>query len=499
MKFLITLLIVIVLAGAGTAWWYSHSQTANADPLSQLATEKVEKRDLRLSIPANGVVASNKDVDIKVRASGEIIKLPVDISQEVQADQIVMELDTKDQKPALDQAQAQVNSDTARVESAKLNAKLAEMTLKTNEIRANANLASAKARAADMKSKAERTQQLFEKQLASKEDLETAQTSAAQADAEVMTAQASIAELDQQKVTVAVRTQDIATAEATLQQDMARLKLQQQAMDYCIVKSPISGTVSDLKVQIGNIVQSSTSNVSGGTAVMTISDLSQVFVLASVDESDVGSVRLHEPVRVSSDSFPGVDFTGEIVRIATKGVNTSNVVTFEVKIEVTSPNKRLLRPVMTTQVEIVANERLDALTIPMQAFTRKKVEQANQDSGSDSSATAPAATQSADSDSSNGGGGGAGGGRRGGRGGAGRPQVGTVTVVKADGSQETRDVTVGMNDRAFYEVLSGLTEGETVLINKSTDSKWRNDQGGQGGRGGRQGGAGQMMRGLGGR
>jgi macrolide-specific efflux system membrane fusion protein len=76
-----------------------------------------------------------------------------------------------------------------------------------------------------------------------------------------------------------------------------------------------------------------------------------------------------------------------------------------------------------------------------------------------------------------------------------------VVVVKADGTQETRDVTVGMNDRAFYEVISGLSEGETVLINKSTESKWSGGQGGQGGQGGRggRGGAGQMMRGLGGR
>jgi HlyD family secretion protein len=499
MKFLITLLIVIVLAGAGTAWWYSHAQTANADPLSQLTTGKVERGDLRLSIPANGVVASNKDVDIKVRASGEIIKLPVDISMDVEKDQVVMELDTKDQKPALEQAQAQVKSDEARVASAELNAKLAQLTLETNRVRANANLSSAKARAADAKSKAERTQQLFDKQLASREDMETSQTAAVQAEAEVLTAQASISELKQQETTVEIRKQDIQTANAALVQDKARLDLQQQAMDYCIVKSPISGTVSDLKVQIGNIVQSSISNVSGGTAVMTISDLSHVFVLASVDESDVGSVRLHEPVRVSSDSFPGVEFTGEVVRIATKGVNTSNVVTFEVKIEVTSPNKRLLRPVMTTQVEIVANERLDVLTIPMQAFNRKKVEQP-QDAGSDATPTTAPAAQVSEGDAANAGMAAGGGGRRGGRN-NGRPQQGTVVVVKADGTQETRDVTVGMNDRAFYEVISGLSEGETVLINKSTESKWSGGQGGQGGQGGRggRGGAGQMMRGLGGR
>ncbi len=482
MKFLAVLLAVVVLVGGGAMFWYMHNQAASGDPLANLSTAKVERGDLILSVGTNGVVSSNKDVDIKVRASGEIIKLPVDVSQEVQEGQLLMQLDTKDQEPALKQAQAQVDADRARVTSAQLNAELAQMTLKTNEIRAKANLQSAQARANDAKSKAERTQVLFEKQLASQEDLETAQTASAQAASDVALAQASIAELDQQRVTVDVRKQDIETAKAALVQDQARLDLQQQAMDYTEVKSPISGTVSGLTVQIGNIVQSSISNVSGGTAVMTISDLSHIFVLASVDESDVGSVRLDQAVRITSDSFPGVDFTGKVVRIATKGVNASNVVTFEVKIEVTSSNKRLLRPVMTTNVEIIAAEKDNVLTIPMQAFTRKKVEQ-TADAGTAAPATAPAATEASA----------AGSGQRGGRALGGRPQWGTGIVVKPDGTEETRDVEVGMNDRVSYEVLPGssLVEGDTVLLNKSTDSKWRNDS--TGGRGG----ANQMMRGLG--
>jgi hypothetical protein len=141
---------------------------------------------------------------------------------------------------------------------------------------------------------------------------------------------------------------------------------------------------------------------------------------------------------------------------------------------------------MTTNVEIIASEKLNVLTIPMQAFTRKKVEQPA-DAGSDAPASAPAPAEASASDAGNGGG------RRGGRGaGAGRPQWGTVIVVKPDGSQETRDVQVGMSDRVSYEVLSdNLKEGDTLLLNKQTDSKWRNN----GGRGG----ASQMMRGLGGR
>ncbi|HVX86337.1 MAG TPA: efflux RND transporter periplasmic adaptor subunit [Phycisphaerae bacterium] len=481
MKYVMIFILILVLAGIGGGIWYNHAKAANANPLADLSTAKVDRGDLRLSVATNGVVASNKDVDIKVRASGEIIKLPVDISQEVKEGDLLMELDTKDQKPALDQAQAQVDSDQARVKSAELNAQLADMQLKTDTIRANANLASAKAQLEDANHKADRTQALFAKQLASQEDLETAQTTAAQAAANEQLCEAAVAELQQQGVTVDIRKQDIATAQAALVQDQARLDLQKQAMDYTKVYAPISGTISALSVQIGNIVQSSISNVSGGTAVMTISDLSQIFVLASVDESDVGQVRLDQPVVITSDSYPGVEFTGKVVRIATKGVNSSNVVTFEVKIEVTSPNKRLLKPVMTTNVEIIAAERDNVLTIPMLAFNRKKNDSSQQDPPAPATSSA-AATQDATAEA------GGGAGRRRGNG---RPQEGTVTVVKDNGTQEVRNVTVGMNDRASYEVLQGLSEGETVLLNQTTDSKFRNNN--NGGRGGR-GGAGQLMR-----
>ncbi|HVT98784.1 MAG TPA: efflux RND transporter periplasmic adaptor subunit [Acidobacteriaceae bacterium] len=479
MKYLMIFVLILVLAGVGGGLWYNHMKAANANPLADLSTAKVDRGDLRLSVATNGVVASNKDVDIKVRASGEIIKLPVDISQEVKKGELLMELDTKDQEPPLKEAQAQVDSDKAHVKSAQLNADLSAMQLKTETIRANANLASAKAQLADANSKAGRTEALYQKQLASKEDLETAQTTAAQMAANEQLCEAAVAELDQQKVTVDMRKQDIVTAQAALDQDQARLDLEQQAMDYTKVYSPIDGTVSDLTVQIGNIVQSSISNVSGGTAVMTISDLSHIFVMASVDESDVGQVRLDQPVRITSDSYPGVEFTGKVVRIATKGVNTSNVVTFEVKIEVTSPNKRLLKPVMTTNVEIIAAERDNVLMIPMLAFTRKKSDSSQQDA-SEMPATSSAATQQAEGADA-----GATGGRRRS---AGRPQEGTVTVVRDDGTQEVRNVVVGMNDRASYEVISGLSEGETVLLNPVTDSRFKNN-----GRRGRSG-ASQLMR-----
>jgi len=178
-------------------------------------------------------------------------------------------------------------------------------------------------------------------------------------------------------------------------------------------------------VQIGQIIASGVSNVGGGTTILTISDLSHIFVLASVDESDIGKVQVGQPAMITADAYPSVTFMGKVVRIATRGVNTTNVVTFEVKIEVTSENKQMLKPEMTTNIEIVAARKEDVPLIPADAISRRMGKE-------------------------------------------------TVLVMKDDGTSEPRPVQIGINDGFRAEVLSGLEEGETVVIRKSDmESRWR--------------------------
>jgi RND family efflux transporter MFP subunit len=212
-----------------------------------------------------------------------------------------------------------------------------------------------------------------------------------------------------------------------VQSNQIELTLAQQRVKDTVVVAPMDGVVSARNVQIGQIISSGISNVGGGTTVLVLSDLSRLYVLASVDESDIGKVEKGQRARITADAFPGTEFRGEVVRIATRGVNTSNVVTFEVKIEVLGPNKGLLRPEMTANVEIVAAEQPEALLVPAEALTRRE-------------------------------------GRR------------LAQVVRADGTLEERAVETGLGDGTQVEILSGLSEGETVGYRKGeTESRWRSD------------------------
>lgn len=447
-----------------------------------VSTAQVQKGPLRIVIASTGKVVSNRDVDIKCRASGAVNFLPFDISDPVKENDILLKLDTKDVDQAVERAKATVINSQAKVEQAKQNLLIAKANLITDRYRAEANLLSAQARQKDAHTKFNRVRDLLAKKLASQEEFDTAETTATQSDADLKTAEAGLEAIKAQELSILVKEKDIKVAEASAASDQINLDIQNQQLKYCTIYAPIDGVVSARTVQIGTLIQSGTSNVSGGTAVMTISDLSRMFVYATVDESDIGRIQVGQKVNVTADSFPGVPFEGSVVRIAAKGVNTSNVVTFEVRIEITGRNKSLLKPEMTANVEIVNTEKEGVLLVPTQAVIRKRPERPTSPKASttEAASTSAPATQAEESDP-----------RRRDRNrpsaipNSNRPTPATVNVKKDDGTTQTVEIMVGQDDGNNFEVLSGLTEGQTVVLNKSgADSKFRQGGGGGGGGGG---------------
>jgi HlyD family secretion protein len=182
----------------------------------------------------------------------------------------------------------------------------------------------------------------------------------------------------------------------------------------------MDGVISDIPTTIGlgTVIASALSNVSGGTTVMTLSDVSRLFIMATVDESDIGGVQVGQDVSITADAFPGKHFEGKVVRIAITGVTASNVVTFEVKIEVTSDNKELLKPQMTADTQIIEASKQNVVLAPMLAVV----------------------TQHHNT---------------------------FVTVQKPDGTTEDRDVVTGINDGDNIEIVSGLNVGDQVQVHKN--------------------------------
>lgn len=367
-------IVAVVLIGAGGVgyWGYRQKAAAAAAATTQaVRTATVAVGDVERQIESSGKVVANLDVDIKCRASGEIVELPFDVSDKVKKGDLLCQLDPTDEQLAVRLAEATVAQATARVEQAKANLAQAEQALVTTRTRNESALASAKVRAANARLKADRQRQLVEQQLGSQEEYETAETEAASALADQRAAEVAIEELKQQAIAIDSKRQDLKLAEAQASADQIGLDTRRQNLGYTTVVAPMDGTVSAMTVQKGVIVASGTNNVSGGTTILTLSDLSRVFVLATVDESDIGGVQAGQRATIGVDSFPGRRFKGQVVRVAVKGQNASNVVTFEVKVEVLDEQKHLLKPEMTGNVTIVQDERHGVLTLPADAVTRQ--------------------------------------------------------------------------------------------------------------------------------
>ncbi len=428
MKKIVIFLVIVGAVIAGVYYWRSGETEAETEAPKTTAV-KVERGPIVLSVSTTGRVVANLDVDIKCKASGEVIKLPYDVSDRVQKGLLLVELNPVDEKRIVKQAQISLSSSQARLAKARQSLLIAQQELAAQRRRADTAIKSAQARAEDAKAKSARMKQLLEKKLASQEEYDTAETQAIQAGADLENARIRIEELDTQEKSLELKREDVNLAQAQVESDRIALSNAQQRLADTKVYAPIAGIVSARNVQIGQIISSGISNVGGGTTVLTLSDLSRLFVLASVDESDIGKVRVGQAATITADAFPGRTFRGKVVRIATKGVSTSNVVTFEVKIEILGKNKLMLKPEMTANIEIVAQEEKSALLVPVEAVSRKK-------------------------------------------------KLQIVNVQKADGTTEERPVTVGISDGVKIAITSGLSEGETVVIREGeAESRWRGMRG----------------------
>lgn len=421
-------IIFILIAGIITAgfFWIRNNKAVEPET-EEWSNAQVEKGPIRLTVSCTGRVISNLDVEIKCKASGEVIKLPFDVSDQVKKGDLLVELDPVDEQRKVKQGKISLASSQAKLVKSKVGLQIAKKDISVERKSIEVAMKSATAKARDARAKAERRKHLFEKKLTSQEAKESLETDAIQAEVDLESTRIRMEKLALKENELEIKRQDVRLAEAQVETDKINLSLAQQRLKDTKVFSPIDGVVSERDVQTGQIISSGISNVGGGTVVMVISDLSRRFILASVDESDIGKVELGQNVVITADAFPKQRFFGNIGRIGTKGINVSNVVTFEVKIELLGTNKSLLKPEMTTNIEIIVAEKEEVLHVPSEAVLSQKDKY-------------------------------------------------FVRVMNDDGSVKKHPVRVGINDGVVAEITSGLNHGDTVVYRQGeAKSRWKAD------------------------
>ena len=149
---------------------------------------------------------------------------------------------------------------------------------------------------------------------------------------------------------------DVKRAEATL------LQLREQ-LSYTTIVAPIDGIVLSRDVEVGDAVSSILVMGSASTLVMTIGDTREVYVKGKVDESDIGKVFLGQPARIRVESFKDKTFEGKVTRISPMGVEKDNVTTFEVRVSIDNPGGEL-KALMTANAEMILDEHKNVLNVP---------------------------------------------------------------------------------------------------------------------------------------
>lgn len=311
-KVLIVSGLVLVLVVASWFFFFRKSESdAKAASVGLIKrTAKVERQPIKVQVVATGQIQPIYKVEIKSKASGEVLSLKLNEGDFVKKGTVIALIEKTDALAAFNQAEADLS--------------VAKATLKQVE------------------TNTERSRKLFEQKLISQLEMD-----------------AALLELEQRKAQL-IRAQAI--------YDQAKIRL-----NDCVVRSPIDGIVLDKPVDEGQVIMGGLNTVSGGTTIATIADMSRVYVYANIDEVDVGKIKLGQEAVIVADAFPDEKFIGKVLRIDPLAKVEQNVTRFPVVIEVPNPKYRLLAG-MNATVTITVYDNPNALVVPVEALKELKAD-----------------------------------------------------------------------------------------------------------------------------
>ena len=264
---------------------------------------RLERGTLEVLVTANGVVEPIDRIQLKSKASGEIVKMTVEQGDFVRRGQLIARLDQKDEKAAVAQAQADLDIAKADLEQAQKSY--------------------------------DRSEQLYRQNLISEE------------------------EKDQIEL-------NFATAKGRLIRASTTLERAKERFDESVVLAPISGIILQKYVEEGQIIASGVSTVGGGSPIADIADMAAVYVKAGVDEIDIGKIRVGQEASVTADAYPNQRFSGKIVRISPEARIEQNVTLFDVIVQVENREGRL-KSGMNASIEISVVKKQNLLLVSASA------------------------------------------------------------------------------------------------------------------------------------
>lgn len=268
----------------------------------------VSRADISVSVGSAGVVEPLASVEVKSKASGEVLELHVETGDSVTAGDLLVRIDPRTVRNRLAQAEAELKAAQSR-------------------------------------------QSISESQMER---------------AESLVAQGTFTEADYELAAL-----ELANAEAQVVSSRVEVENARIAVDDTEIRAPVSGTIIEKPVEKGQVISSPTQDVGGGTSLMRMADLGAVQVRALIDETDIGKVRTGMTATVTVAAYPNQPFNGEVQKIEPQAVVEQNVTMFAVIISIQNPDGLLL-PGMNAEVDVSIAQSNDVMAIPVMALRTQR-------------------------------------------------------------------------------------------------------------------------------
>ncbi len=435
---------VIALAAivAGVLIWRNQATPAATSVRAQ--TISVQRGSLAASVSAAGNVSSPNQIALAFQTTGAVTKVHVAVGDLVKKDQVLLELDTTDLNLALKTAQANLASTQTNYEQTKTNLAFALRNAQISAENAKVNLEAAKAKNdqnpnslaiakatldkaavtlnqaqgnynkiawrpdVGMSAEASTLHQAtidYQTALANYKTTEATINDSAFRQAQAQSAQSEIA-LEQAQKNLDT---DLRVAQAQLDNAQVAVEQARRNLDKAKVSAPFDGAIATVAFSVGDYAGT-------GTAV-TVVDFSKLQIKVTVAEVDIAKIRVGNPAQVTLDALTGKTYQAQVLTVGPTGTVTQGVVNYPVTFGLTNSDSTI-KPGMTANLNIEVERRDNTLLIP----TRAVRAQGNQ----------------------------------------------KIVTVQANGQTATKPVTTGLSNDTYVEILSGLQEGDLVVVNQTT-------------------------------
>ncbi len=354
-------LALIAITGIGSVAYRQMILAPQQKAKSQLQTALVDRKDLTITVSANGTVQPERSVNVSPKTAGILKRLLVKEGDFVEQGEVLAYMDNSNLQGQLTQAQGNLAAAVANLE------RVIAGNREQDTAQIQAQLQDAQFALRQASNDLQRNQMLQRSGAISKQDLDKALTTRDRAQAQVNQHQEALA-LSQ----AGARSEDIDQAEAQVTAAKGALQIIQASLNDMVIRAPFSGTVARKFSDPGAFVTPTTagSAVTSASSSSILSLASTNQIVAQVAEANIAQIRKALTATIQVDAYPGKLLTGKVTQIATQSVVVQNVTSFEVKTSVSDP-QRLLRSGMNVNVTFNAGELKNVLVVPTGAIVQQ--------------------------------------------------------------------------------------------------------------------------------